>query len=74
MCGSGRSGLLAQKLKKYPEEAGAIDTIFSPLGVALGSLISGLIIGFLGFGNLFILGGVFVIGILIIGKILMKEQ
>jgi MFS family permease len=72
MCGSGRSGLLSQKLKKYPEEASAIDTIFSPLGVALGSLISGLIIGFLGFNNLFILGGLFVIAVLTIGKLLTK--
>ena len=72
MCGSGRSGLLSQKLKKYPEEASAIDTIFSPLGVALGSLVSGLIIGFLGFSNLFILGGLFVIPVLIIGKLLTK--
>ena len=73
MCGSGRSGLLSQKLKKYPKEASAIDTIFSPLGVAFGSLVSGLIIGFLGFSNLFILGGLFVIVVLIIGKILIKK-
>jgi MFS family permease len=60
MCGSGRSGLISQKLKDHPQEAGALDTIFSPLGAALGSLIAGLIIGFLGFGSLFILGGIFV--------------
>ena len=72
MCGSGRSGLLSQKLKKYPEEASVLDTIFSPLGVALGSLVSGLIIGFLGFNNLFIFAGLFVLVVLLIGKYLTK--
>ncbi len=73
MSGSGRSGLLTEKLKKHPKEAGAIDTIFSPLGVGLGSLISGLIIGFLGFSNLFILGGVFVTAVAIIGRRISKN-
>jgi len=61
MTGSGRSGLLSQKLKVYPEEAGAIDTIIAPLGVALGALIAGLLIGFLGYQLLFIFGGIFVV-------------
>ncbi len=61
MVGSARSGLISQKLRAYPEEAGAIDTLFSPLGVAFGSLASGLIIGFLGFSGLFISGGIFVL-------------
>ena len=70
---SGRSGLIARKLKKYPEEAGVLDTIFSPLGVALGSLTAGLIIGFLGFNNLFIFGGIFVAAAAIVGKKLMEK-
>ena len=74
MSGSGRSGLLSQKLKEHPEEAGAIDTIFSPLGVALGSLVAGLIIGFLGFNNLFIFGGIFVVAVAIIGKGLFQKH
>ncbi len=41
---SGRSSLMGTKLKKYPEEAAAIDTIFSPLSTALGSLIGGILI------------------------------
>jgi MFS family permease len=61
ICNAGRSGLVSQKLKEKPEEAGAIDTIFAPLGVALGALISGVIIGFLGYQSLFILGGIFVV-------------
>ena len=73
MSGSGRSGLLSKKLKKYPEEASALDTIFSPLGAALGALVAGLIIGFLGFSNLFIFGGIFVIAVIIVGKIVDKK-
>ena len=74
MSGSGRSGLLSQKLKEYPEEAGALDTIFSPLGVALGSLTAGLIVGILGFSNLFIFGGIFVVAVAIIGNKLFQEH
>ncbi len=58
MVNSGRSGQVNKKLKNFPEEAGAIDTIFAPLGTALGSLISGFLIGFLGFNLMFILGGI----------------
>jgi len=61
MAGSGRSGLINRELKEYPEEAGAIDTIFSPLATALGALISGILIAFLGFNLLFIFGGIFVL-------------
>jgi len=65
---SGRSGLISQKLKENPEEAGALDTIFSPLGVALGALISGAIIGAVGYNLLFILGGIFVVTVGLIVK------
>lgn len=68
MANSGRSGLVNRELKDYPEEAGAIDTFFSPLGAALGSLIAGLIIGFLGFNFLFILGGIFVFVVGVMAK------
>jgi len=74
LANSSRSGLVSQKLKKYPEEAGAVDTIFAPLGAAFGSLIAGLIIGFLGFSNLFILGGVFVLAIVILAKFLVARK
>ena len=74
MSGSGRSGLLSQKLNKHPEEASALDTIFSPLGAALGSLMAGLIIDFLGFSNLFIVGGIFVLVVAIIGERLTRKE
>lgn len=68
MANSGRSGLVNRQLKEYPEEAGAIDTIFSPLGTALGSLISGLIISLLGFNLLFVFGGALVFTVVMVVK------
>ena len=69
---AGRSGLISQKLKENPEEAGALDTIFSPLGIAFGALISGAIIGAVGYNLLFILGGIFVVTVGLIVKKLAK--
>jgi MFS family permease len=60
MTSSGRSGLLTTKLKEYPEESAAIDTIFSPLATAFGALIGGLLISILGYPLIFILGGIFI--------------
>jgi MFS family permease len=65
---SGRSGLISQKLKENPKEAGAVDTIFAPLGIALGALISGAIVGAVGYSLLFILGGIFVVTVSLIVK------
>jgi len=74
ICGAGRSGLVNKNLKDMPEEAGAVDTIFAPLGVALGALISGLIIGFLGYQSLFLLGGIFLIAVVFLVKGLSKGK
>lgn len=60
MAGSGRSGLLTTKLKEYPEESAATDTIFSPLATAFGALIGGLLISILGYPLIFIFGGIFI--------------
>ncbi|OGZ18802.1 MAG: hypothetical protein A2175_00785 [Candidatus Nealsonbacteria bacterium RBG_13_42_11] len=54
---AGRSGLLSLKLKKYPEESAAIDTIFAPLATAAGSIIGGLIILPLGYSLIFVISG-----------------
>lgn len=70
---SGRSGLLARKLKNYPNEAGAIDTIFSPLGTALGALIGGALVLYLDYPAIFILGGIFVALLSVAGKFLSRE-
>ena len=69
---SGRSSLLSRELKECPEEAGAIDTIFAPLGAGIGSLIAGLAIGYLNFNLLFIMGGAIVLIVTILGKRLIK--
>ena len=52
-----------------PEEASVIDTIFAPLGVALGAFISGLLIGFLGYQLLFIFAGVFLIAVVVLTQL-----
>jgi MFS family permease len=74
ICNAGRSGLVTQQLKARPEEAGAIDTVFAPLGIALGALAAGMIIGFLDYGPLFIFGGVFVVLVVLILRYLSKEK
>ena len=71
MAGSGRSGLLTTKLKEYPEESAAVDTIFSPLATAIGALVGGLIILPLGYPLIFIIFGVLIFGA---GTIKMKTH
>ncbi|MFA5232317.1 MAG: MFS transporter [Candidatus Paceibacterota bacterium] len=58
---SGRSGLLSTKLKKYPEESAAVDTVFSPLAASLGALAGGGLITLLGYPLIFTLGGILVL-------------
>lgn len=72
MTSSGRSGLLTTKLKEFPEESAAIDTIFAPLATAVGALIGGLIIGPIGYFLIFIIGGILIWGAGIIGKKFVK--
>ncbi|MDO8601377.1 MAG: MFS transporter [bacterium] len=69
--GAGRSGLLATKLREYPEESAAVDTIFSPLATAAGAIIGGLLIGPLGYPLIFIIFGVLIFGA---GTIKMKTH
>lgn len=58
---SARSGFLSKLFSSSPKEAGAIDTIFSSLGIALGSLTGGLLVGYLGYSMVFIIGGIIVL-------------
>jgi MFS family permease len=60
VCNSGRSALVAKRMEKNPDEAGAFDTIFSPLGIALGSITAGLLVGPFGYQGLFFLAGAIV--------------
>ncbi|MFA6252531.1 MAG: MFS transporter [Candidatus Paceibacterota bacterium] len=65
---SGRSGLMAIKLKKNPNESAAIDTIFSPLSTAIGALLGGFLIQSFGYSFLFILFGIVIFVLSIIGS------
>lgn len=65
---SGRSSLMGTKLKNYPAEAAAIDTIFSPLSTALGSLIGGVLIFYYGYSFIFIAFGIIIVTISLIIK------
>ena len=73
MTGAGRSGLLTTKLREYPEESAAVDTVFSPLATAVSALIGGLIIGPLGYSLIFIFGGFLILISGILGKKLVKN-
>lgn len=54
MVSSGRSGLMATKLKEYPKESAAIDTVFSPFATAFGALFGGLLVSAFGYPIIFI--------------------
>ena len=58
--GSGKSSILARKLKNYKEEASTIDTIMTTLGPALGAFIGGIAISLIGFQSTFLIAGVIV--------------
>jgi predicted MFS family arabinose efflux permease len=60
LAGAGRSAVLARELKKHPAQAGALDTVFSPLAVALGSFSGGYLIQWLGYQWLFFGAGAMV--------------
>jgi len=61
MAGSGRSGFLTNILKKYPEEASGLDTMFSPLGTAIGSIIGAFLIISFDYYQIFLTGGIIVL-------------
>ena len=63
MISSGRSGFLARHFKKFSQEVSAFDTMFTSLGVSLGSLLGGfllkyfqfsIVLQFFGFALLFL--------------------
>ncbi|MCU0653624.1 MAG: hypothetical protein MUD10_05195 [Candidatus Pacebacteria bacterium] len=57
LTGTGRSSLLTRELRGHPSEAGALDTVFSPLSIALGSFAGGYLVEWMGYQNLFIFAG-----------------
>ncbi|MBW6441076.1 hypothetical protein K0B03_03530, partial [Patescibacteria group bacterium] len=62
---SGKSSYLSKKFKDCQEEASTIDTILTTLGPAIGALIGGIAISYIGFQNTFLFGGitVFLLGV-----------
>ena len=68
LAGAGRSALLTKEFKATSAEAGALDTMFSPLGIALGSLTAGFLIGPLGYQWLFFWGGAVVIIVALVAQ------
>lgn len=73
MVNAGRSGLLSRLFPNLPEETGAVDTVFAPLGRALGALGAGLLIGVVGYSFLFAGGGVFIVAVLLLSWFLRKR-
>lgn len=61
MMNSRRSGAISKEFPEHAIEAGVVDTIFAPLGVALGALIGGFIVSTFGFQVLFITGAAIVL-------------
>lgn len=74
MANSVRSGTVSKAFSRHSEEAGAIDTIFSPLGQSLGFLIGSFLLGSTGYPLLFIGGGVFVFAASMLGRLSMKNH
>ena len=59
--GSGKSSWLAMKLKNHREEAATLDTILTTLGPALGGLLGGIVITWIGYQNTFLAGGIIIL-------------
>jgi len=58
---SSRSGFISKAFSSFPHGAAVLDTVFSPLGVALGSLGGGLLVGNIGYSGIFVIGGILIV-------------
>lgn len=74
LAGTGRSALLAKELEHRPSEGGALDTIFSPLSIALGSFMGGYAINWFGYQWLFLVSGAAVLFSILILFVFNKEN
>lgn len=61
MVGSGKSGMMAKKFAKFKEEASTIDTIIVTLGPALGGILGGVVISYIGYQKTFLFMGIIVV-------------
>lgn len=71
---AGRSGKITKSFSSHPEEAAAIDTMFSPLGQSMGFLLASLFIGKVGYSLLFIGSGLLVLVFLLLVGIAKKDN
>ncbi len=74
ICNAGRSAFVARNLEKDAEEAAALDTMFSPLGTALGSMTAALLIGPLGYQWLFFSGGAVVLAVTLAARFFVAKK
>jgi MFS family permease len=71
---SSRSGFIAKAFSDFPHGAAVLDTVFSPLGIALGSLFGGLFVGFFGYSEIFTFGGALILLLFFLIKCLLTAR
>lgn len=73
MAFAGKSGLFNNRMRQYPEESAAVDTILAPFATALGSIFGGFLIVLIGYPLIFIGAGAFIFGSGILEELLAKK-
>jgi MFS family permease len=58
---SARSGFIAKTFSSLPHGSTVLDTILSPLGLALGSLLGSLLVGHIEYSGIFVSGGILIL-------------
>lgn len=71
---SGKSSYLSKKFKDHQEEASVVDTILTTIGPALGALIGGIAISYIGFQNTFLFAGIAVFSLGVISWFVKVNQ
>lgn len=71
---SSRSGFITKAFSSFPHGAAVLDTIFSPLGVAIGSIFGGLIVVYIGYSGIFILGGILIASLALLLSIRLAQE
>lgn len=71
---TGRSALLAEELKSRPSEAAALDTVFSPLAIALAAVFGGYVVESFGYQCLLLITGTMIMAALAAPLIAKKRE
>jgi len=58
---SSRSGFMSKAFSTFPHGSAVLDTIFSPLGTALGAMLGGLLVSHIGYSGIFVFGGILIL-------------